>query len=93
MPILDGFCFSFLFWGCQKSALIAILKTLLVASLLILGYDATASSNTHTHPFNGPLSTTTRMFSGLRSDPMALSHVLCRWVFLEVCLSQAFVGL
>ena len=37
------------FWGCQKSALIATLspplRLLLVASLLILGYDATASSN------------------------------------------------
>jgi len=42
--------FSFVFfWGCQKSALIAVLTFctlyLLVASLLLLGYDAAASSN------------------------------------------------
>jgi len=45
MSIFDQLCFLSLFWSCQKSALIAILKLLLVASLLILGYDATASSN------------------------------------------------
>jgi len=46
--MLDQFRFSFVFfWGCQKSTLIAILylRLLLVAFLLILGYDATASSN------------------------------------------------
>ena len=36
------------FWGCQKSALIGILKTPCSISL-ILGYDATASSNHHHH--------------------------------------------
>jgi len=48
MPILYQFCFSFVFfWGYQKWALIAIFKTslLLVASLLILGCDVTASSS------------------------------------------------
>jgi len=48
MSIFDQSRFSFVFWGCQKSALIAILRLLVVASLLILGYDATASSNSVT---------------------------------------------
>ena len=48
MSTLDQFRFSFVFLGLPKWALIAIgayLRLLLVASLLILGYDATASSN------------------------------------------------
>jgi len=47
LSILNQFRFSFVFWGCQKSVLITIayLRLLLVASLLILGYDATASSD------------------------------------------------
>ena len=45
---LINLAFLSFFWGCQKSALIAILRLLVVASLLILGYDATASSNSVT---------------------------------------------
>jgi len=46
VPIFEQFCFSFVFLGLLKWALIAILKTPgRLASLLILGYDATASSN------------------------------------------------
>ena len=46
MSIFDQFRFSFVFFrGFQISALIAIQpRLLLVASLLMLGYDATASS-------------------------------------------------
>jgi len=47
MPIFDQFCFSFVFLGLPKIGPnpSLYLRLLLVASLLILGYDATASSN------------------------------------------------
>jgi len=47
MPIFDQFRFFSFFWGCEKSALIAILKTPCASIFLIFGYDATASSIEH----------------------------------------------
>jgi len=44
VSIFDQFRFSFVCLGLPKLALIAI-RLLLVASLLILGYDATTSSD------------------------------------------------
>jgi len=49
MSIFDQFRVSFVFLGLRKSALIAILKTPSGSISLILGYDATASSNTTQH--------------------------------------------
>ena len=46
MSIFDQFCFSFVFAGVAKNRPQSLyLRLLPVASLLILGYDATASSN------------------------------------------------
>ena len=44
---LTNFAFLLFFWGCQKSALIAILKTPCASIFLIFSYDATASSIEH----------------------------------------------
>ena len=41
---LTNSAFLSFFWGCQKSALIAILKTPCASIFLIFSYDATASS-------------------------------------------------
>jgi len=45
MPIFDQFSLSFVFLGLPKIGPNPYTRLLLVASLLILGYDATASSN------------------------------------------------
>ena len=74
------------FWGCQKSALIAILKT--------PSGSARAHTHTHTHPFNGPLSGTTRV-SGYQKGKTNLDFTEARdsgWQWhqlghMQVCIS------